>query len=365
MSEPAPLEAEIRRLIASHGPMPVSRYMEICLTDPQYGYYVTRDPLGESGDFITAPEISQMFGELVGLWITAVWRQMGEPDKVRVIELGPGRGTLMMDAMRAASAVPAFIAAASIHLVEISPALRARQAHTLADLTKPPQWHDDLTDVPEGTAIVIANEFFDALPVHQAVKQSDGWHERMIDIVDGMFAYALAKETIPHFERMLPSRLRDAHDGEIFEWRNDRIAMDLGRRIGRSNSAALVIDYGHVQSAPGDTFQAAARHAYTDPLHTPGLADLTAHVDFEALSLGTEAMGAESYGPIPQGEWLRRLGIVERAKALKASANRTQRHEIDAALSRLTGNGRSSMGELFKVVAFADPRIGTPPGFET
>jgi SAM-dependent MidA family methyltransferase len=366
MSEPAPLEAEIRRLIASSGPMPVSRYMELCLCHPQHGYYVTRDPLGASGDFITAPEISQMFGELIGLWMTATWRQMGAPDKVQIIELGPGRGTLMADAMRAAQAVPAFIAAAAIHLVEISPALRARQAQTLANLAHPPQWDDDLSEVPDGQSIIVANEFFDALPVHQAIKQADGWRERMIGIMpDGKLGYTLAAETIPHFELMLPARLREAQNDEIFEWRNDRAAMDIGRHIGRNNGVALIIDYGHIASATGDTFQAAARHAYTDPLHTPGLADLTAHVDFEALALGACGMGANAYGPVPQGEWLRRLGIVERATALKAGANRTQRNKIDSAVFRLTGDGRTAMGDLFKVVAFADPRLGTPPGFET
>jgi SAM-dependent MidA family methyltransferase len=366
MTDPGPLELEIRRILATTGPMPVSRYMEICLAHPQHGYYVSRDPLGADGDFITAPEISQMFGELIGLWMVAVWRQMGSPHGLQVIELGPGRGTLMADAMRAAQSVPAFgEAAVSVHLVEISPALRERQARTLAHLQQQPQWHDNVADVPSGPSIIVANEFFDALPVHQAVRKSDGWHRRMVSLSDdGTLAFTLEAEPTPHFERLLPAHLRDTHEDELFEWRSDRAAMDLGRRIERDRSAALVIDYGHLESDTGDTFQAAARHAFTDPLHAPGLADLTAHVDFQALANAAAAMGAEAQGPIAQGEWLRRLGIFERAAALKLHATDAQRHDIDIALDRLTGVGRTTMGELFKVIAFAHPQLGVLPGFE-
>ncbi|MGN6463509.1 MAG: class I SAM-dependent methyltransferase [Pseudolabrys sp.] len=366
MSDASPLEQEIRDLIARHGPISVSHYMDLCLAHPQYGYYVCRDPIGASGDFITAPEISQMFGELIGLWMTAVWRLMGSPAGLRVVELGPGRGTLMADAMRAAQAVPPFVAAiGGIHLVEINAALRARQADTLARLPETPAWHTSLAEVPDGPTIIIANEFFDALPVHQAVKQSDGWHERMVHVdADGNLGYTLAQEPIPHFERLLPKHLHDAHDDELFEWRSDAMAFDVGKRIGRANGAALIIDYGHIRSDTGDTLQAAARHAFTDPLHAPGMADLTAHVDFQALGLAVSAMGAAVHGPIGQGEWLRRLGIVERAQALKAHATAAQRHDIDTALDRLTGAGRTTMGELFKVVALADPRLGPLPGFD-
>jgi len=361
-----PLELEIRRTLATCGPIPVSRYMELCLAHPQHGYYVSRDPLGAAGDFITAPEISQMFGELIGLWMVAVWQQMGAPYGLRVIELGPGRGTLMADAIRATQSVPAFVqAAASIHLVEISPALRERQAQTLAHLRQPPAWHDTLAEVPPGPSIIIANEFFDALPIHQAVRKADGWHRRMVSLADdGTLAFTLEAEPAPHFERLLPAHLRDAQEDELFEWRSDHAAMDLGRHIERNRGAALVIDYGHLQSDTGDTLQAAARHAFTDPLHAPGFADLTAHVDFEALARAAVAMGVEVYGPVTQGGWLRRLGIFERAAALKAYATDTQRHDIDIALDRLTGAGRTTMGELFKVAGFAHSQLGMLPGFE-
>ena len=176
----SPLEREIRRLIGVAGPMPIAQYMRLCLTHPQHGYYINRDPLGAGGDFVTSPEISQMFGELIGLWMAAVWRQMGGPEDIRIIELGPGRGTLMHDALRAAKVVDGFRSAIVVHLVEISPALQQIQERRLADLDVPVLWHTKLDEVPAGASIVIANEFVDALPVHQAVKQDDGWHERAV-----------------------------------------------------------------------------------------------------------------------------------------------------------------------------------------
>src|SRR6185295_1824374 len=177
-----PLEVEIRRRIEGGGPIAVAPYMELCLTHPERGYYTTGDPLGAQGDFITAPEISQMFGELIGLWAAAVWRQMGSPKSLRLVELGPGRGTMMADALRAAKVVPAFHAAIAVHLVEVSPALQQMQQQTLESIGVPLSWHDTLGEVPEGPAIILANEFFDALPVHQAVRQDDGWHERVVSV---------------------------------------------------------------------------------------------------------------------------------------------------------------------------------------
>jgi SAM-dependent MidA family methyltransferase len=361
----SPLEADIRRRIAAAGPMPVSQFMALCLSDPQHGYYVTRDPLGADGDFTTAPEISQMFGELIGLWAVAVWQQIGAPENVRIIELGPGRGTLMKDAMRAAAVVPAFRAAAVLHFVEVSPPLRTQQELAMADIAMPTFWHDTLGDVPPGPAIVIANEFFDALPVSQAVKMADGWHLRTVAVGDdGHLAFGVAPEPIPHFERTVPAAARTALDGDIFEWRADTMALELGRRIAREPGAALVIDYGHDESAAGDTFQAVGRHAYADPLTAPGEVDLTAHVDFEALAVEMESMGAKAFGPITQTELLRRLGLDTRATALKSGVARAKAAEIDAAVARLTGHGRTGMGQLFKAAAFAHPNIKTLPAFE-
>jgi NADH dehydrogenase [ubiquinone] 1 alpha subcomplex assembly factor 7 len=364
MAEATALESEIRRRIATAGPMPVADYMRLCLTHPKHGYYINRDPLGSDGDFITAPEISQMFGELIGLWLAAIWRQMGAPENVRLIELGPGRGTLMLDALRAACVVKGFREAIVLHLVEISPALQKLQQQRLEDLDVPALWHATLDDVPGGPSLIIANEFIDALPVHQAVKQADGWHERVVDVGgDGNLCFGLARETLLHFETGLPRGLRQSPEGSIFEWRPDRIALELGRRV-RSDGAALILDYGHVKYGLGDTLQAVAGHAYTDPLRAPGEADLTAHVDFEALAQSAESIGGRIHGPVLQRDLLLRLGIDKRAAALKANASRDKALEIELAMSRLTETGAQGMGELFKALAIADPKLGPLPGFE-
>ena len=366
MAETPPLETEIRRRIAAAGPMPVDEYMALCLGDPDHGYYTTRDPFGTRGDFITAPEISQMFGELIGLWMTAVWQQMGSPDRLRIIELGPGRGTLMKDALRAAKVVPDFGDAIVLHLVELSPVLKAQQVRTLETLTIPVSWHPALEDVPQGAAIIIANEFFDALPIKQAVKSGRGWHERRIGIdANGNLAFTITDDPIPRFETLLPKLLREAPAQSIFEWRDDTVAMDMGRRIADGGGAALVIDYGHATSAVGETLQAVGRHAYADPLTAPGSIDLTAHVDFQALMRAVETMGANGFRPVEQSLFLRRLGIETRAAMLKAKASHAASAEIDAALARLIGHDRSGMGTLFKAAAFAHSSIGVPPGFES
>jgi NADH dehydrogenase [ubiquinone] 1 alpha subcomplex assembly factor 7 len=361
--ELSPLETEIRRLIGIAGPMPVAEYMRLCLTHPQYGYYINRDPLGGGGDFITSPEISQMFGELIGLWMAAVWRQMGKPENVRIIELGPGRGTMMHDALRAAKVVDGFRSAAVVHLVEVSPALQRVQERRLEDLDVAVLWHAALDQVPGGPSILVANEFIDALPVHQAVKQDDGWHERTVDIgPDGHLFIAATRDPLPHFETSMPRALRQAPVGAIYEWRADDFALELGRRM-RSDSAALIVDYGHDHYGLGDTLQAVAGHSFTDPLRAPGKADLTAHVDFEALAQCAESMGARIHGPIRQRDLFLRLGIETRAAALKASAPR-KAADIELAFSRLIADGARGMGELFKAIAVAAPELGPLPGFE-
>jgi len=360
----SPLEAEIRRRIAAAGPMPVAEYMALCLFDHHCGYYMTRDPFGARGDFITAPEVSQMFGELIGLWVSTVWKQMGAPENVRLIELGPGRGTMMNDALRAVQIVPEFRAAIVVHLVEASPLLQAQQEKVLEGAGVPLFWHATLEDVPKGPSIIFANEFFDALPINQAIKTDRGWHERRVQIDStDQLAFAIAPEPIPYFQALLPPPLHAARAGAIFEWRGDTVAMEMGRRIADDQGAALVIDYGHTQTGLGETLQAVGQHAYADPMHAPGSLDLTAHVDFQSLARAVEAMGAVGFGPINQSQFLRRLGIEKRAAALKAKTARTT--EIDQALARLIGHERTAMGELFKVAAFAHPAVGVPPGFET
>jgi SAM-dependent MidA family methyltransferase len=362
--EHSPLAGEIRRLIGIAGPMPIAEYMQLCLTHPQYGYYTTRDPLGARGDFITAPEISQMFGELIGLWLASVWQLLGAPENVRLIELGPGRATLLIDALRAAKTVPGFLTAIVLHLVEISPALRKMQEERLEPLRLPTLWHNTLEEVPPGPCLIVANEFIDALPVHQAVKLADGWHERVIAISpEGELTIGAARDHLFHFESTLPSGLRRSPDGSIFEWRSDAIALEIGRRV-RDGGAALIIDYGHAWHGLGETLQAVSGHAFADPLRTPGRADLTAHVDFQALAHGAESIGARAHGPITQRDWLRRLGVDQRAAALKAHAPCGRTVEIDQALSRLTAGGSRGMGELCKAIAIADPKLKSLPGFE-
>jgi SAM-dependent MidA family methyltransferase len=362
--ERSPLENEIRRLIAVAGPMPVADYMRLCLTHPRYGYYINKDPLGAGGDFITSPEVSQMFGELIGAWMAAVWQQMGSPEKVRIVELGPGRGTLMLDVLRATKGMNGFCAAIALHLVEISPALQRMQKRRLEAFDVPRLWSTTLDDVPDGPCIIIANEFIDALPVHQAIKLSDGWHERVVEVAaDDTLTIGPARDPLPQFEATLPRSLRQCPEGSIYEWRSDRMALELGRRV-RTRGAALVIDYGHTRHGMGQTLQAVFRHSFTDPLRLPGRADLTAHVDFASLAQCAEIIGGRSHGPISQGEFLRRLGIEQRAAALKAQASAEQRAEIDAALDRLIGGGPRGMGELFKALAIADPEFAPLPGFE-
>ena len=362
---PSPVEAEIRRLISAAGPIPVAQYMALCLSHPERGYYMTRDPLGVAGDFTTAPEISQMFGELIGLWAVSIWRLMDSPEKVHLVELGPGRGTMLQDALRAAQVVPGFVGAAAIHLVEISPVLKECQRHTLGSVERPIHWYESLDDVPDGPVIILANEFFDALPVHQAVKQADGWHERVIEIGrDNKFVFGTAAAPIPHFERVVPAALRLAPLDALYEWRGDHIALEIARRVVRFNGAALVIDYGHAESQDGDTLQAVGAHSFADPLRAPGSVDLTAYVDFQALGETAESMGARVRGPVGQGDFLRRLGIESRAAALKKSATADKAVDIDMAMARLVEDDSSAMGRLFKAIAITHPKLGPLPGFD-
>src|SRR6516165_8948896 len=348
--ETAQLLHEIRRIVAAGGPMPVAEYMRLCLTHPTYGYYISRDPLGAGGDFVTSPEISQMFGELIGLWIAAVWQQMGAPENLRLIELGPGRG---------------FREAVVLHLVEISPALREIQERRLEPMCAPILWHDKLEDVPGGPSIIIGNEFIDALPVHQAVRGADGWHERVITVAaEDKLAFDVAPAPMPFFETSMPRALHQAPLGSIYEWRADSVALELGRRT-RDEGAALIIDYGHAHPGLGDTLQAVAGHSFADPLRAPGTADLTAHVDFEALAQCAETMGARIHGPMRQHDLFLRLGIEQRAAALKASASHKQAADIEVAFSRLLASGPRGMGDLFKAIAIAAPNLGVLPGFET
>jgi NADH dehydrogenase [ubiquinone] 1 alpha subcomplex assembly factor 7 len=357
------LEREIRALIESEGPISVSRYMALCLAHPEYGYYTTRDPLGAAGDFTTAPEISQMYGELIGVWCAEVWRLMGAPSRIILAELGPGRGTLMKDALRAAKVMPGFRDAVELHLIETSPVLQKRQREALQGEVSSIAWHGDVKSLPHGPLLVVANEFVDALPIDQFEKKSGRWHQRKIGVgADGNFAVGLDPIALPDFEKTLPHRLTPAPDGAIFERRDLRPLVETAERIGKHGGAALLVDYGHVQSGFGDTLQAVAGHDYAEPLEVPGEADLTAQVDFEALS-NLADRNILAIGPVSQRDLLRQLGIEARAEILQRNAKPELRADIDAALKRLIGPA-PGMGDLFKALAFAHRDLPALPGFD-
>jgi SAM-dependent MidA family methyltransferase len=362
VTEYSPLQSEIRKLIKSSGPMPVWRYMELCLTHPEHGYYVSRDPLGREGDFTTAPEVSQMFGELLGLWAASVWKAIGSPPTLRLVELGPGRGTMMADALRALRVLPPLYQSLTVHLVVINPVLREKQRATLSGVRNI-SWHDSIDEVPEGPSVILANEYFDVLPIHQVVKRETGWHERVVQLDDsGKLVFAAAAEPTPRFGVLLPPLVRAAPVGAVFEWRPDAEIMKIASRVREQDGAALIIDYGHLRSDAGDTFQAIARHSFADPLKNPGQADVTAHVDFQALVRAAEDMGARVHGPVTQGEFLKRLGIETRAVTLMGKTTPEVSADISAALKRLTDSGRGGMGSMFKVLAISEPNLTSVAG---
>jgi NADH dehydrogenase [ubiquinone] 1 alpha subcomplex assembly factor 7 len=367
-----PLGREIAAMIASDGPMSVERFMTLAAMHPEHGYYRTKVPIGAQGDFITAPEIHQMFGELIGLWAAEVWRAMGEPSVVRLVELGPGRGTLMADFLRAARVAFGFRKALDVHLVEMSGPLAAEQRRALAGAGVPIAWHDSIESLPSGPTITIANEFFDSLPVRQYVRVPAGWCERLVGLnAEGALCFGLAPAPQTGLTAASDTEAARA-SGAIVEIGlvGQRLMGRLAGHIAAETGALLVIDYGHAETRAGSTLQAVKLHQPTDPLHEPGEADLTAHVDFAALARAATAAGGLVHGPVAQGTFLARLGLFERAAALKRKANVAQGAAIDAAVARLAVPGRdskerASMAELFKVLAVTSPGLGMPPGLAT
>jgi SAM-dependent MidA family methyltransferase len=317
-------------------------------------YYATRDPFGAGGDFTTAPEISQMFGELVGLWLADLWNRAGRPANVAYAELGPGRGTLAADALRAMRSAGF---APEVHFVETSQVLRRAQAERVPAAT----WHSDVASLPgDRPLFVVANEFFDALPVRQLVKTADGWFERLVGF-DGSRFVPMAGP--PVAATAIPEHLRAAPPGSIVETSPPSIAVvrQLAHLLARSGGAALIVDYGHERTSAGETLQAVSRHAFADPWEAPGDRDLTAHVDFEALGRAAAEMGVRVLGPRGQGEWLEAIGLGARAAALSQTAP-ARAGEVAAARERLTAP--EQMGTLFKAMALAAPGWPQPAGFE-
>ncbi|MGY6410425.1 MAG: class I SAM-dependent methyltransferase [Alkalilacustris sp.] len=353
-----PLAARLAGAIAAQGPMRGADFMAACLLDPEHGYYTTREPFGQAGDFVTAPEISQMFGELLGLALAQAWADQGGPDRVVLAELGPGRATLMADMLRAVRALPPFAARLEVHLVEASARLRAVQGARLEGHA--PVWHDRVDTLPEWPLFLVANEFFDALPVRQFVRHANGWCERMVGLEDGRLAWGLSP---PAPLAALDHRLDDTTPGEVVELcpAAPGIVQAVAGRIARHGGAALLIDYGGWRSR-GDTLQALHQGAPDDPLAHPGQADLTAHVDFEPLATAARAAGAAAAGPVGQGVLLRRLGIDARAERLAQRLTGEALLTHRAAHRRLTDP--SEMGTLFQALAIHPPAQAPPPGFD-
>ncbi|SFR13982.1 class I SAM-dependent methyltransferase [Poseidonocella sedimentorum] len=350
----SPLEEHLHRRIAFDGPLTVAAYMQTCLLHPEHGYYTTRQPIGAEGDFTTAPEISQMFGELVGLALAQSWLDQGAPEAFTLAELGPGRGVLMADALRATRGVPGFHAALRLHLVEVSPPLRAVQSAALAGFD--PVFHESAESLPEeAPLLVIANEFFDALPVRQFLRSGAGWCERLVGVSDGRLSWGLSP---PGPQPELDHRLAGSAEGDMVSWcpAGARIAAEIGRRITARGGAALIIDYGDWR-ATGDSLQAIHAREKAPPLAHPGAADLTAHVSFEDLA---RAAPCAHSGPVPQGVFLEALGITARARSLAGNAGPAAADAVAAAHRRLTHPGE--MGSLFKVLALHSPDAPPPPG---
>jgi len=351
-----PLEQILKSQIATQGPMSVAEYMSTCLLHPEHGYYSTRDPFGTGGDFITAPEISQMFGELIGLTLAQVWMDQGQPARIALTELGPGRGTLMADILRTAKAVPSFEKACEIHLIEASPKLREVQAATLSAHT--PIWHDHVDQLPSDLPLyAIANEFFDALPIRQMVRDGEGWRERQIGLDNDALAFGLSA---PAPLTALDHRLNDTKDGDLVELcaQAPLIMRALAERIETNGGTALVFDYGDWRSL-GDTLQAVHAHEKVPALHKPGQSDLTSHVDFEVLITDMPCTHSRL---TPQGVFLERLGITDRAQALAKSLGGTALEHHIAAHRRLTHP--DEMGTIFKALAFFPKGAHPPAGYE-
>lgn len=346
-----PLERRLKATIQLTGPMSVADWMALCLSDPEHGYYMAREPFGAEGDFITAPDVSQMFGELIGAWLIDAHERIGAPAAFDLVELGPGRGTLMADIWRTLRLRPALQHAARLTLVETSPRLRARQKDALAAVGAVPRFADRFDAIPRGRPLLlVANEFFDALPIRQWIRHQGVWRERVVGLdADGALTFGLGAAVLPNTD--LPTAVANASDGAVLETAApaNAIAETIARRIVEDGGAALFIDYGYTQTAIGDTLQAVRAHEHRAPLDRPGETDLTAHVNFEALARAATAAGAHVHGPVTQGTFLLRLGLLDRAGRLGAGKDPATQEKLAHDVERLAGP--EEMGTLFKVMA--------------
>ncbi len=354
------LKTRIVELIGAAGPIPVNQYMALCLFDPRDGYYTTREPFGAAGDFVTAPEISQMFGELIAVWLYEAWLATGRPMPVTIAEIGPGRGTLMKDMLRTLARLdPALTAGASFAMIETSPRLADVQRQTLAATPAAIGWHESIDTLPQTPLFIVGNELFDAVPIRQFVRAGTGWRERMIglDGADELHVFAGAGSVDP---TLLPDDAENAPQGAIVEVAPARAALmaSIAERLAGLGGAGLFLDYGYLQPGIGDTLQALRKHDHEDVLANPGEADLTAHVDFAALAAIVRAHGLDAHLST-QGEFLVEMGLLERAGQLGANANEAAREKIAGEVERLAGP--QAMGDLFKVLAVLPAGIAVPP----
>ncbi|MEM9170197.1 MAG: SAM-dependent methyltransferase [Pseudomonadota bacterium] len=362
--ETTELEARLLALIKANGPISLADYMADALGHPHDGYYATQSSLGADGDFTTAPEISQVFGELIGLHLVQSWIDMGEPEAFNLVELGPGRGVMMADVLRAARVRPGFLKAARLTLVEASGRLRHEQQKRLRALNVDADWKDAFTDVPEGPLLLVANEFFDCLPIRQYERTELGWRERLVGAREDGAALAFTVASAPPAaDAGLPPA--DDHPlGAIFETGEAAAALgaDIAARlVAAPPGRALIIDYGRVRADVGDTLQAVRDHAYWPVLTAPGRADLTAYVDFDGIARAAIAAGAGVHGPVSQGLFLERLGLAARLEKLCAGKSPAEQAAVHAGAHRLAAP--SAMGEIFKAMAISSPTLPAPAGF--
>ena len=357
------LASKIKSLIRANGPISVADYFALCLADPEHGYYRNRNPFGRAGDFITAPEISQLFGEMVGVFMVHAWQRHGQPDLVRLTEIGPGRGTMMADMLRVISRIaPALYETATVHLVETSPRLQDIQRQTLLAHEGKVEWHSGFDEMPDGFTLIAANELFDAIPIRQFVKTPMGFRERMVGLdADDDLTFVVGVSNLD--PGLLPTLEGPVPDGTVFEIAPARqaILLTMCERLRAFGGSALIFDYGHMVTSYGDTLQAVRSHEFDPPLANPGLADLTSHVDFEELARTAETAGVRVNGCMHQGDFLVGLGIEQRAAALGRGKDRTIQQEIVQAVERLAGAGEGRMGELFKVLALSNPAVALQP----
>ncbi|MBT6035607.1 MAG: class I SAM-dependent methyltransferase, partial [Kordiimonadaceae bacterium] len=343
-------------LIKLHGPISVSSYMTEALTNPKYGYYINQNPFGATGDFITAPEVSQMFGELIGLWFADIWLKMGKPSKVHLIEFGPGKGTLMGDFLRVLKVLPDFLDVIELHFVEASPQLIEIQKDKFKKHIGKLNWHETVKSAlgaaedEDAATFIIANEFFDALPIRQFQKGDLGWHERMVTISEDGDGLTPALSPFPVHDVKLPEKLKAAEIHSVIEISPmaDYITGLISQHIKNYSGAALFIDYGYTKNRTGETLQAIEKHKYANIFEKPGYADLSAHVNFRKIVDIAKHAGLKTLGPVYQGKFLNDMGIEERVKTLTKEARPQQIKDIISALNRLVAP--DEMGTLFKVV---------------